>query len=48
MIDTHVLWWMLTEPSRLSEELRQTLADRRCLLLESDTAGRAGHQGEGR
>jgi len=32
MIDTHVLWRMLTEPSRLAEELRQTLAGGCCTV----------------
>lgn len=35
MIDTHVLLWMLTDPSRLSEHASGTLSDRRTELFVS-------------
>ncbi|MEJ7741413.1 MAG: hypothetical protein WKF73_02000 [Nocardioidaceae bacterium] len=35
MLDTHVLLWMLTDPTQLSKAMRQTLADRSQLLFVS-------------
>lgn len=35
MLDTHVLLWALTEPSRLSEQIRALAADRRTELFVS-------------
>lgn len=35
MLDTHVLLWALTEPARLSEQIRDLVADRRTELFVS-------------
>jgi len=35
MLDTHVLLWMLTDPTQLSKAMRRTLADRSQLLFVS-------------
>ncbi len=35
MLDTHVLLWMLTDPTLLSEDMRGTLADRSTPLFVS-------------
>lgn len=35
MLDTHVLLWMLTDPTRLSKRMQEMLADRRRLLAVS-------------
>lgn len=35
MLDTHVLLWMLTDPARLSDKVRDTVRDRRTELFVS-------------